>query len=84
MRLNVADGLAGNGIEIKFRFRRDFASHNHKVTLGISLACYAAIWVLGQAGIQHGIGNGIADFVRMALADGLRRKDVIFAHVCLS
>ena len=78
---DVAYGLPRNGVEIEFGLCRDFAAYHHQVAFCVSLARDAAVRVLRQAGIQNRIGDGIAHFVRMALADGLRRKDVIFAHV---
>ena len=56
----------------------DFAADHHDVAFGVGFAGHAAVGVLRQAGVQHRIGNGIANFVRMAFADGLRREDVSF------
>ena len=36
--------------------------------------------VLGEAGIQDRVGDGVGDLVRMTLADGLRREDVSIVH----
>ena len=77
---DFTDCLAGNRIEVGLRFGRDFPSHHYQIGLGVGFARYAAARILRQTGIQHGIGNGIADFVRMAFADGLGRKDVVLAH----
>ena len=77
---DVADCLPGNRVEVELGFGRDFTADHYQIALGVSLARHAAVRVLRQAGIQHRIGNGIAHFVRMALANGLGRKDVIFAH----
>jgi hypothetical protein len=40
--------------------------------------------ILSQAGIEDCVRNGIADFVRVALANGLGRKDKVFAHANLA
>ena len=77
---DLADRLAGDRVEIQLRLGRDFTAHHHQVALGVGLAGHAAARVLRQAGVQHGIGNGIAHFVRVAFADGLGRKDVVLAH----
>ena len=77
---DLADGLAGDRVEIQLRLGRDLAAHHHQVALGVGLAGHAAARVLRQAGVQHRIGNGIAHFVRVAFADGLGRKDVVLAH----
>src|ERR1043166_79022 len=76
----VADGLASDGVVIKHRLGRDLAADDHQVAFGVGFAGDAAGRVLGQAGVQHRIGDGIADFVRVALANGLGGKDVVFAH----
>ena len=77
---DVADGLAGDGVVIQHRLGRDLAADHHQVALGVGFTGNAAGRVLGQAGIQHRIRNGVAHFVRVALANGLGRKDVVFAH----
>ena len=71
---------AGDGIEIELGLGGDFAADHDQVALGVGLAGHAAARVLRQAGVQHGIGNGVADFVRMAFADGLGGKDEVLAH----
>ena len=78
---NVADRLAGDGVEIEPRFGRDLASDDDQITFGIGLAGDTAGRILRQAGVEHRIGDGIANFVRVALAHGFGRKDVVFAHV---
>ena len=60
--------------------RGDFAADDDEVGLGVGFAGDAAELVLREAGVQHGIGNGVAHFVRMAFADGLGGKDKVFAH----
>src|SRR5207249_4297328 len=77
---NLADRLARNSVEVELRLGGDFPADDHQVAFCISLTGHATGWVLGQAGIQHRVGNRVANLVRMALADGFRRKDVIFAH----
>ena len=77
---DVADGLAGDGVEIELGLGRDFAADHHDIALGVGLAGDAAVFVLRQAGVQHVIRNGVANLVRMAFADGLRRKNKVFAH----
>ena len=50
----------------------DFAADDDDVGLGVAFAGDAAELVLREAGVQHGVGNGVANLVRMAFADGLR------------
>ena len=78
---DLADGLAGNRIEVQLCLGRDLPAHDYQVGLGVGFARHAAARVLRQTGVQHGIGNGIAHFVRVAFADGLGRKDVVLAHL---
>jgi len=77
---NVANGLAGDGVEVQPGPGGDFSAHHHQVALGVSLAGHPAARVLGQAGVQHRIRNRVAHLVRMAFADGFRGKNVILAH----
>src|SRR6185295_8798207 len=74
---NVADGLASDGVKIEFRLGGDFSADNDEIALGVSLASDATVRVLLQARVQDRIGNGIANFVWMGLANGFRRKDVV-------
>jgi hypothetical protein len=78
---NITDGLAGDGAVIQFGLGSDFATHHDKIALGVSFTGDAAEFVLRQARVQDVIGNGIANLVRMAFPDGLRRKDIVFAHL---
>ena len=63
---------------------RDFAADDDEFALGVGLAGHAAFRVLPQTGVQHGIGNRVADFVRMAFADGFGRKDETTKHDVLT
>ena len=54
----------------------DLTADHHDVALGIGLAGNAAHRIECQAGIEDGVGNGVADLVGMALADGFGREDV--------
>ena len=78
---DFADRLARDGVEVQLGLGGDFTADHHEVAFGVGLAGDAAAGVLGQAGVQHRIGDRVANFVRMAFADGLRRKDEVFAHV---
>ena len=56
------------------RLRGDFAADDDDVAFGVGLASDAAVRILRQAGVEHRIGNGVANFVRMAFADGFGEK----------
>ena len=78
---DFANGLTGNGAEVKFRLGGDFAADHDQVALGVGLARDAAAGILRQTGVEDGVGNCVADFVRMAFADGLGGEYEVFAHV---
>src|SRR5205823_6432383 len=81
---NVADGLSQNRVMIDSGFGGNFASDHDQVTLGVRFASNPTSRVLGQAGVENCVRYGIADLVRMALANRLRGEDVIFAHASLA
>ena len=60
---------------------RDLATDDDSVALGERLAGDATVWILPQAGVENGIGNGIADFVRMTFPDGFGSKNETTKHV---
>jgi hypothetical protein len=77
---NLSNGITSNGRVIEPSLGRDLTAHHHQIAFGVSFASHSAACILGQAGVKHRIGNCIANFVRMAFADGLRGKDIVFAH----
>ena len=77
---DFADGLAGDGDVIELRLGGDFTADDGDVGLDVAFARDAAELVLREAGVQHGIGNGVGHLVRMAFADGLGGKDIVLAH----
>src|SRR5205823_6532530 len=77
---DFTDGLARDDIIVELGLGGDFAAHDHEIALGVGFAGHAAGGVLGQAGVEDRVRNSIANFVRVALADGLGREDVVFAH----
>ncbi len=77
---DVADGLARDLVEVQLGLGGDFTADHHEVALGVGFTRHAAVPVLRQTGVQHIIGNGVANLVRMAFADGLRGKYEVFAH----
>ena len=72
---------ADDGGEVERGLGGDFAADDDDIALGVTLAGDAAGLVLGQAGVQDRVGDGVADFVRVAFADGLGGEDESFAHV---
>ena len=60
---------------------RDLTADDHDVALGVGLAGHAALAILPEAGVQDGVGNGVANFVRMAFANGFGSKNETSKHV---
>ena len=77
---DFADRLADDRVMIEFGFSGDFAADDNHITLGVSFAGNATAGILSKTGVQDGVRDGIANFVRVAFADGLGGKDVVFAH----
>ena len=75
-----ADGRANQGIVVQLGAGGDFSCDDDEVGFHESFAGDAAVRVLGEAGIEHCIGDSVADFVGMAFADRLRRKDKVPFH----
>ncbi len=57
----------------------DLAHHVHQARVHRGLAGHAAVGILGQDGVQHSVGDLVADLVGMAFGDGFRSKEIM-AH----
>ena len=68
---NVLDGVADNLLVIKTGVGGDFTKDHNHAGLGGGLAGDLGERVLGQAGIEDGVGDLIGDLVRVTLTDGL-------------
>ena len=77
---DFADRLADDRVMIEFGFSGDFAADDNHITLRVGFAGDAAAGILSKTGVQDGVRDGIANFVRVAFADRLGGKDVVFAH----
>ena len=73
---DLADRLADDLVVIKLGLGRDLTADHHDIALGVGLTGDTAHRILREAGIEDGIGNGVANFVGMAFADGFGGKDV--------
>ena len=72
-RTNVHHRIKGGA----FDFRDgDFAAYHDGVAFHKGLAGDAAGLVNAEAGVEHGIRDGVADFVGMAFANGFGGKNV--------
>ena len=77
---DLAHGIAHDLHVIELRLGRDLAADDDDVALRVGLAGHAAVLVLREAGVEHGVGNGVANFVGMAFADGFGGEDVTTGH----
>ena len=59
---------------INICFGRNFSADHDHASLGDGFAGNLGIWVLGEVSVEDGIGDAIADLVRMAFANRLRSK----------
>ena len=57
----------------------DFAAHNHASGGGKGFAGDPRVGLFGQEGIQHGVRNPVAQFVRMPFRDGLGSEGVVLS-----
>ena len=77
---NTADGIAHDLLDVELGLGRDLAADADYVALDEGLAGDAAGFVLREAGVEHGIGDRVGDFIGMAFANRLGGKNVVFAH----
>ena len=77
---DVLDHLAGQRLVIDHGMGGDFAGNQHHAGLDQGLAGDAGHGVLGQDGIQYGIGNLIGNLVRMAFGHRFGGKQVAVGH----
>ena len=73
---DLADGVARDLDEVELGLGRDLAADDHDVRLDVGFAGDAAVLVLREACVEHGVGDRVGDFVRMTLADRFRGEDV--------
>src|SRR5690606_21924726 len=68
---NVQDHLAGRGFQVDPGRGGDLAGDDRHAGLDHGLAGHARALVLGQDGVQHGVGDLVGDLVRVAFGDRL-------------
>jgi len=77
---DLAHGIAHDLDVIESRLRCDLTADDDDVAFGVSLAGHPALAVLPQASVEHSIGNGVANFIRMAFAYGFGSKNEASEH----
>ena len=68
---DVPDHLPGDLVDVHIALGGDLAHDMDETGAGRGLAGHAALGVLGQDGVQHGVGDLVADLVGMSLGHGL-------------
>jgi hypothetical protein len=68
---HLVDRLGGAGLLVLQLRNRDFSADYDDVAFRECLASHAARFVHRKAGVENGVGNRVADFVRMAFTNGL-------------
>ena len=81
---DVPNDLTGDLGDVHIAAGGDLAHDVHKSGRGRGLAGHAAVGVLRQNGVQHGIGNLVADLVGMALRHGFGGEKIVSCHSCPS
>ena len=83
-RVGVADALHGaadDGGDVGVVLGGDLAHHGDNTGGGEGLTGHVGIGIVGQNVVQDGIGDLVADFVGVALGDGLRGKQTLCHNV---
>ena len=79
---DVAQGLADLGLHVAISLRRDFAEDQEHAGGGGGLHGHMAGRILGQQIIKNGVGDLIADLVRVAFGHGFGgNKPMFFCHI---
>ena len=80
---NVPDHLPGDFVNVHIAAGGDLAHDVDQARAGRGLTGHPALGVLGQDGVQDGVGNLVADFVGMPLGNGLRGEEIMSCHSVL-
>ncbi len=73
---DFADGFANDGGVVEVGLGGDFAPNDDDVTFGVGLARDARGGIDGEAGVEDGVGDGVADFIGVAFTDGFGGENV--------
>ena len=77
---DLPDDLAGNLGDIHIAAGADLAHDVDKAGGNGGFAGHAALGVLLQDGVQHSVGNLVADLIGMPLGNGFGSKEIV-AHI---
>ena len=77
-------GLADDGGDVRELHCRDLAGRGDLTCGGHDLAGHTSGGIVLQAGVHHGVRNGIAEFVRVAFGDRLGSQNIVIFHFRVS
>jgi len=78
---NVLDRVPDDAVVVDVGLGRDLAHQHDHPRLGHALAGHLGVRVLPQVSVQNGIAHLVAQLVRVAFADALRREEKNLAHL---
>ena len=76
-----ADGLPGNGGVVNSGLRGNLAADDAEIRGDHSLAGHAGMGVLGKAGVQNGVGDGVRHLIGVAVGNTFGGKKSFFHFV---
>ena len=79
---DVPDHIPGDLVDVHIAAGGDLAHDVDQAGAGRGLTGYTAHRVLGQDGVQNGVGNLVADLVGMTFGHGFRGKKIMSCHIC--
>ena len=74
---DVLDGVAGNFLKINNSLGGEFATDDDEACVYERFACDTAVRVLGEAGVEDGVGNLVGDLVRVAFRNRFGGKKIM-------
>lgn len=74
---DLLDGLSGDLLDLEVSLGGDFSENHAESVLDGSLAGDLGFGVLGQASIQDGVGDIVAQLIRMTVSDGLGGEKIV-------
>jgi hypothetical protein len=71
---DLLDGVADNLLEVDHRIGGDLTGQDHEARVAQRLGADARVLVLREQRVEHGVGNLVGNFVRVAFGNGLGRE----------
>ena len=77
---DFSDGSAHDFFEIELGVGGNLSGQHNHVALHEGFAGHAAFFVLREAGVEHGVGDGVANLVGVAFAHRFGGKNEVRGH----